>query len=618
MAEANVATRLLEDYNAIRQHEYELMNGLLDVLPKIDNVDPNSVSQIRDAMFHADAPFLMVLTGPFNVGKSSIINALIGEKGLLRIGPVPTTDRITLLRWGEEAQDAESAGAVDNIYHPADTLKRVCFVDTPGLQSVFKEHEETTNKFLHRADVVLLVMQARQAMTQANLEYLQLFRKYGKKVIVVVNQADLLSDEERDTVKEYVTAQIKSKLGFAPTVWLVSAKQGMAAWQAETRDESLWRASGLNQIEDYINKQLGDADRLRQKLQTPLKIVQTVHQSAWEALRTNQTRFDQYRNIAQNLDQQLQLQKRDQERAVRDIIGEIEQRFTATADRSGDALRDIFQFTRALGSLFRGITELFGISRFFRRNDTPSFIRQTFDRYKVFEPIDELPEVAAKLPPRIEGKDMQDIDDLVKYSQREINKLPGDIQAKVIGSIQAPAKYDRTALQEVMPQLSAIEDEAREIETEKLEQIRRNTLLYLAVWELIMVILLAALAGSWGTIDADGTLSFILFIVVLTAVLFGFAAIPLRGRTIHTAFTNRLLKLQSRYTELLTKAADRQIDYGMQLRRDAIAPLTHLVESQASIQDEQLNRMQQAEQAIAKIEAELNALGKRSFLGVKM
>jgi hypothetical protein len=135
-----------------------------------------------------------------------------------------------------------------------------------------------------------------------------------------------------------------------------------------------------------------------------------------------------------------------------------------------------------------------------------------------------------------------------------------------------------------------------------------------------MVILAVALVSQWNLVDslADIPVALIGLIVILSLALLGFAAMPLRGRIIHTEYVNRLLKLQARYTEVLTQAADKQIEYGMQLRREAISPLTRLVDAQARIQDEQLEKLQSAEQEINQIEANLNALGKRKFLGVTL
>jgi hypothetical protein len=72
-----------------------------------------------------------------------------------------------------------------------------------------------------------------------------------------------------------------------------------------------------------------------------------------------------------------------------------------------------------------------------------------------------------------------------------------------------------------------------------------------------------------------------------------------------TAYTNRLLKLQTRYLEALTRAADKQVSYGMQLRRDAVLPLTRLIDAQTQIQQEQLGKLQSTGQEMVKIEAEL-------------
>lgn len=620
MAEATSETRLIQDYEAVRRREYELITGLLDLLPRVDNLGEQRVSQVRDALFHADHPYLMVLVGQFNSGKSSIINALLGAENFLRIGPVPTTDRISILRWGEVPQDTGGAGDTDTLFYPSPLLKKLSLVDTPGLESVFTHHEETTRQFLHRADVVLLVMLATQAMTQSNLDYLRMFREYGKKVILVINQCDLLSAEERISVRDYVRQQSKDRLGSDPEIWMVSARAGIDARAGGTLDQQLWQESGLWQIETFIEKQLQDVDRLRQKLQTPLQIVQTVHKGAVEVVRRNQSTFDRYRSVTDNITQQLTAQKREQEKIVREINSEVEAKFRETGDRSREAIADIFRFSRAFSSLGRGLLELSGLAQLLRRADAPSYVEAVFKRYKIFEPIADLPAVVDKLAPRLEGQDMQDIDDLVRYGNKEIQNLPVEMRDKLIGTVQAPARYDRSFLQDVRRDLAEIEQEARTVETQKLDQIRRNTLFYLAVWELFIVMLMVALFNTWSLVNSwtDMPLSIILLIVLLACGLVGFIVLPLRGRIIHTEYVNRLLKLQAKYTQVLTTAADKQIEYGMQLRREAIVPVTRLIESQAQIQDQQLARLRQAEMDISSIESALNTLGKRKILGMTL
>ena len=222
-------TKLATDYETLRRREYELITNLLEVLPRVDNLGEDQLARMRDALFHADNPYLMVFVGPFSSGKSSIINALMGKPDLMSVGVTPTTDHISILRWGDEPDRITSGAEVESVFYPSSLLRKVSFVDTPGLESVFQKHEETTTNFLHRSDVVFLVMLATQAMTARNLEYLQRLKEYGTKVIILINQVDLLSDEEASTVYEYVRAEAKSRLGTEPDVWMVSAKKGLQA-----------------------------------------------------------------------------------------------------------------------------------------------------------------------------------------------------------------------------------------------------------------------------------------------------------------------------------------------------------------------------------------------------
>lgn len=616
MSETTPDTKLLATYEGLRLKEHKLIHELLDIFPKIDKLGEERIGQVRDALFHADHPFLMVFVGPFSSGKSSLINALLGEDQFLKIGPTPTTDRIQILRHGQAPQRMDSGSDVDTVFYPSPLLEKVSFVDTPGLESVFQRHEETTRRFLHRSDVVLLVMLATQAMTASNLEYLQRLKQYGKKIIIVINQADLLTPEERSTVRDYVLAQSQDKLGFKPEVWLVSAKLGLEARKNGQLDAARWQESGLAQIEQYIDQQLGDAERLRQKLLTPLQIVQNAHQAALNVVKANQATLDHYQSIFENINQQVNAQKRELDKIIRETNHDVEAKFAESGARGGAAIREIFRFSGALGSLWRGL--IFSIASIFRQGKRISYVKSAFDKHRVFEPIAELPSVVDKLGPRLEGTDMRDIDSLVQYGKKEVAALPKEIQDKVIGSIQAPLRYDRIALQNVRPALDKIEEEARKVETDGMEAIVRTTLFYLLLWEGLVVVLLVALVGAWDVVaTSNETLPFVLLVFILALGLLGFLALPVRGRFLAANYANRLFKLQARYSEALTEAADKQVEYGMQLRRDAIAPLTRLIEAQTQIHNEQLARLQSAETTITQIESELAALGKRKWFGLR-
>ncbi len=607
-------SKLAADYEAIRRREYELITNLLEVIPRIDGLGEDQVAQMRDALFHADHPYMMVFIGPFSAGKSSLINALLGEHDLLSIGPTPTTDRISILRWGEEASRNRS-GEVDTVFYPSPLLQKVSFVDTPGLESVFLKHEEITRRFLHRSDTVLLVMLATQAMTARNVDYLRMLKDYGTNVIIVLNQVDLLTPDEIQTVKDYVVDQSRSQLGFKPEVWLMSAKRAMDARLSDgTVDQELWEASGLNQIGEYVDRQLSDLTRLRQKLQTPLQIVQNVHQSALDHVRGDQSALDHYQSISQNIDQQLTVFKRQQDKIVKEIDDDLSAKFGDATQRGSEAIREMFGLARAFGSVFRGILELVGLARLIRRG---SYTRSEFERHKVFEPIRELTVVSDKLGPRLEGRDVQDIDDLVKYARREIDALPPTIRSKVIGSVQAPLRYDRSALQNVRGDLEAIQDEAQQDETDKLERSLRNSLLYMAAYELILVVfaVFALLAFPPGS---ENSPFWLVLVILIAAGIGGLVFLPIRGRMLENAYTERMLRLQARFIELLNVAADKQIAYGMQLRRESIAPLTRLIEAQTEIHTDQLKRLQAAGQEITKIEADLAGMGKPTLMGVRL
>lgn len=602
-------TRLAVQYEALRRQQYELISSLLDVLPHIDGLPESRIAEARDALFHADHPFLLVFVGPFSAGKSSLINALVGQPDLLPIGPTPTTDSIVMLRHGDQAQRLRG-GDTETVFSPSALLHKVSFVDTPGLESIFQTHEAMTRQFLHRADAVLLVMLATQAMTARNLDYLRTLKAYGKTVIIVVNQVDLLTDDDAASVRQYVMDQSNDLLGYRPLVWMVSARRGLEARLPDgSVDAALWQASGLEQVERYLDEQLNDAARLRQKLHTSLQIVRNVHDAAQDVLRGNQSAIDQYQSIARNVESQLDAYRQEQERTVHEYIDGATRKFTEAGERGQAALRTIFRPNRVLPLLGGGFSEMIGFSGLARRaRRTTLYVRPVFNETSVYQPIEELPDGVGKLAPRLEGRDVQDTEALITYARREIDGLPAAIRDKVIGALDVPQRYDRSALQTVDAELEAIEKTAGVPEMERTETDIRNTLMYTATWLALTVILLIFVWRAY-IVTADGeSLEPMLFTVVLLLGALGIGFLFWRGRSIADDFARRMTAHGERYGAALKRAADKQITYGMQMRRDAVAPLVRLVTTQTETQKTSMTRLQAAQQQIATIERDLTRL----------
>lgn len=81
---------------------------LTDTLVFLEDAVPemSEIQLLRDALDGLDEPFLLVVVGEFNSGKSTVINALLGAK-FLEDGILPTTNEISVLKHSEGAAEAD-------------------------------------------------------------------------------------------------------------------------------------------------------------------------------------------------------------------------------------------------------------------------------------------------------------------------------------------------------------------------------------------------------------------------------------------------------------------------------------------------------------------------------
>jgi predicted GTPase len=120
-------------------------------------------------------PFLLVVVGEFNTGKSSFINALLGRR-LLDEGMTPTTSQVAIVRHGEVVSRHERLDGVIEATAPSELLRLVAIVDTPGTNAVLREHEALTRDFLPRADLVVFLTAADRPYSESERAFLAAVR----------------------------------------------------------------------------------------------------------------------------------------------------------------------------------------------------------------------------------------------------------------------------------------------------------------------------------------------------------------------------------------------------------------------------------------------------------
>jgi small GTP-binding protein len=314
------------------------------------------VMHVRDALSHADGPradlerlaqlvtemdelFLLVVAGEYNAGKSTFINALLGDE-VFAMGDLPTTRLISILRFGEPGTP-EPAGEHTRIYrYPLDVLRDLEIVDTPGTNSIERMEEEITRGFVPRADLVLFVTSLLQPLTASELDFLGHIREWGKKVIFVVNGVDRRnSDEQITRVREYLTREVQTRLGAAPpTMYFISAlralRRKVAAKGVGVADTMPPDAlDEFPALERYLIETLRETERVRLKLLSPLGVLRHVLERNLATIESRQTVVQEDGNVLGAVRGQLDVygseMRTDSERYLLELrasLGNVERR----------------------------------------------------------------------------------------------------------------------------------------------------------------------------------------------------------------------------------------------------------------------------------------------------
>ena len=254
--------------------------ALSDILLRLAEMDASqeALTTLKEATIRLDELFLIVVVGEFNAGKSALINAILGQK-VLAEGVTPTTTRVTLMKWGEKVTEQVLDEGFAIVTYPLPLLKELNIVNSPGTNAIIRQHERLTDEFVPRSDLVLFTTSADRPMTESERQFLERILAWGKKVVFVLNKADILENETAlHQSREYILKHATLALGESPVLFPVSARLAQRAQsEADAAERQRLRAaSRLDELESYISTTLDDVSRLKLKLSGPLGVADNL------------------------------------------------------------------------------------------------------------------------------------------------------------------------------------------------------------------------------------------------------------------------------------------------------------------------------------------------------
>jgi small GTP-binding protein len=572
--------RILDERReALVERERELLGQLVAFLEGF-GAPQEDVGLVRRALSDLEELFLLVIVGEFNSGKSAFVNALLGAD-VSEEGVTPTTDRITVLRHGDEPVERERRDGVLEKGCPNEFLREIAIVDTPGTNAIIRHHEELSRGFVPRSDLVLFVTSAERPLTESERGYLELIRDWGKKILLVINKADLLADEQKiEEVRSFVEGGIRSALGLTPPIFFVSsllARKAKRATNAMERD-ALMKASGFAGLESYVTDLLDEEGRVRLKLESPLGVAGELNRRYTGAVDERLSLLDEDFRTAENVDSQLELYKEDMGRDFEARMAEIENIVLRMNERGDAWLEENIRFAN--------IRELFRQER----------VSERFRREVVGDTEELVDERVNELVDWMVDRNLKQWRVVVEYVNR---RRKADYEERLIGEVGDSFEYNRgQVLRSVGKNAQeVVHGYDRERESEKLALSIQGAVTQTAALEVGAVGIGAVVVALATTrfLDATG------LIAAAIVAGYGLFILPNRRRKARDEFREKTDALRERLSEVVRRQFEAELSRSVEGMREAIAPYTRFVRSEHG-------RMTRAAEDLGAIDGETRAL----------
>jgi small GTP-binding protein len=546
---------LTTDQEQILADERQGLRALEQALTRA-GASREDLDSLGQSLVQLDQLFLLVVVGEFNSGKSTLINALLGQP-LLEEGVTPTTKRIHGLTWGEETVRETDADGIEHIHAPVGILKQIRIVDTPGTNALDRDHEALTQSFVPRSDLVVFVTSADRPLTESERAFIESIREWGKKLVLVINKIDFLSDEEdRRQVEEFVRTSCEQLLGFTPEIFPVSAKKALAQKLA-TREPTPAADGRFSALEEFLTRTLDERERVRLKLLNPLGVGMRLSESYTGTVESRLELLSEDLRTLDEIDRQLALFGDDLRSEFRFRLTDVDNELHEFEKRGSEFFDDTLRLARAM--------DLFNKER----------IQAEYER-----------KVIADTPRRLEDKVDGIIDWMIGAELRQwqstMNLLHNRKTLEEEGFRGALGEFDRNR-QELLDSVGRVAQRSLADFDQRAEARRLAESVQTAVAGAALLEVGAVSLGTLFTLLASTQVAdFTGIIAAGTLAIVGLFVLPARRRKAKADLSRKILRLRTTLLDTLTDEFDRETARSVHNIQESMAPYSRFVRSRQS------------------------------------
>lgn len=267
-----------EDYQKSLRRKKSHTDKTTSIQSKQDEAHQEKKSYQHTNIFLSPIPYQILVTATMSAGKSTLINAIIGQN-ICKSQNLACTSQLhyiinkpldtaftseygdTPITISKDKLDSQEIDITNASYNGRLSGQRIVICDSPGVNySGEIKHKQITDQMIcsETYQMLLYLMNATQLGTTDDEAHLTTIQKYDKKktILFVMNKIDLFNDEDGDVESIILkqTKYLKSKGFHNPLICPVSAKAGFLSKKAQQVELSKLERRDLNCLEDKLEK----------------------------------------------------------------------------------------------------------------------------------------------------------------------------------------------------------------------------------------------------------------------------------------------------------------------------------------------------------------------------